>query len=218
MKATRAPSDTPDRRRDAERTRAEILAVATAEFADRGYDGARVDEIADRTRTTKRMIYYYFGGKKQLYVEALEQAYARIRAAEQQVNVDHLEPAAAIRRLAEVTFDHHEANPDFIRLVSIENIHRGEHIAQLPDLIDLNTPAVRLLTDLLRRGQEQGVFRTDVDAVDVHMTISAYCFFRVANQYTFGTIFGRDLLDPGRREHYRTMLGDLVVAHLTAVG
>jgi hypothetical protein len=200
MKATRAPSDTPDRRRDAERTRAEILAVATAEFADRGYDGARVDEIAE------------------LYVEALEQAYARIRAAEQQVNVDHLEPAAAIRRLAEVTFDHHEANPDFIRLVSIENIHRGEHIAQLPDLIDLNTPAVRLLTDLLRRGQEQGVFRTDVDAVDVHMTISAYCFFRVANQYTFGTIFGRDLLDPGRREHYRTMLGDLVVAHLTAVG
>ncbi|MET8150579.1 TetR/AcrR family transcriptional regulator [Actinoplanes sp. NPDC049668] len=218
MEATRAPSDNPERRRDAERTRAEILAVATAEFADRGYDGARVDEIADRTRTTKRMIYYYFGGKRQLYVEALEQAYARIRAAEQEVNVDHLEPAAAIRRLAEVTFDHHEANPDFIRLVSIENIHRGEHIARLPDLIDLNTPAVRLLTDLLRRGQEQGVFRTDVDAVDVHMTISAFCFFRVANQYTFGTIFGRDLLDPGRREHYRTMLGDMVVAHLTAVG
>ncbi|MEU4222505.1 TetR/AcrR family transcriptional regulator [Actinoplanes sp. NPDC026623] len=218
MKASRAPSEPSDRRRDAERTRAEILAVATAEFADRGYDGARVDEIADRTRTTKRMIYYYFGGKKQLYVEALEQAYARIRAAEQQVSVDHLEPAAAIRRLAEVTFDHHEANPDFIRLVSIENIHRGEHIARLPDLIDLNTPAVRLLTDLLRRGQEQGVFRTDVDAVDVHLTISAFCFFRVANQYTFGTIFGRDLLDPDRREHYRTMLGDMVVAHLTAVG
>lgn len=216
MKATRAPSEPSDRRRDAERTRAEILAVATAEFADRGYDGARVDEIADRTRTTKRMIYYYFGGKKQLYIEALEQAYARIRAAEQQVNVDHLEPPAAIRRLAEVTFDHHEANPDFIRLVSIENIHRGEHIAQLPDLIDLNTPAVLLLTDLLRRGQEQGVFRTDVDAVDVHMMISAFCFFRVANQYTFGTIFGRDLLDPDRREHYRTMLGDMVVAHLTA--
>ncbi|MEU7908772.1 TetR/AcrR family transcriptional regulator [Actinoplanes sp. NPDC049118] len=218
MNATRAPSDPSERRRDAERTRAEILAVATAEFADRGYDGARVDEIADRTRTTKRMIYYYFGGKRQLYVEALEQAYARIRAAEQEVNVDHLEPAAAIRRIAEVTFDHHEANPDFIRLVSIENIHRGEHIAQLPDLIDLNTPAVRLLTDLLRRGQEQGVFRTDVDAVDVHMAISAFCFFRVANQYTFGTIFGRDLLDPGLREHYRTMLGDMVVAHLTTVG
>jgi len=211
-----ADSHAGERRRDADRTRAEILAVATAEFAERGYDGARVDEIAAQTRTTKRMIYYYFGGKKQLYTTVLEQAYARIRAAELQVNVDHLEPVTAIRRLAEITFDHHEANPDFIRLVSIENIHRGEHIAQLPSLIDLNMPAVRRLGTLLERGQRQGVFRTDVDAVDVHMMISSYCVFRVANRHTFGTLFGRDLLDPDQRGHYRTMLGDMIVAHLTA--
>src|SRR5690242_13194593 len=59
---------TAERQRDADRTRTEILDVATAEFADRGYSGARVDEIAARTRTTKRMIYYYFGGKEQLYI------------------------------------------------------------------------------------------------------------------------------------------------------
>jgi AcrR family transcriptional regulator len=205
-----------ERRRDADRTRAEILTVATAEFSDRGYDGARVDEIAARTRTTKRMIYYYFGGKKQLYIAALEQAYARIRSAELEVNVDHLDPVTALRRLAEITFDHHEANPDFIRLVSIENIHRGEHIAQLPSLVDLNTPAVQRLGTLLERGQRQGVFRADVDAVDVHMMISSFCVFRVANRHTFGTIFGRDLLDPARRDHYRTMLGDMVVAYLTS--
>jgi len=204
------------RQRDADRTRAEILAVATAEFAERGYDGARVDEIAARTRTTKRMIYYYFGGKKQLYIEALEQAYARIRAAELQVNVDHLDPVAAVRRLAEITFDHHEANPDFIRLVSIENIHRGEHIAQLPRLVELNTTAVQRLGTLLERGRAQGVFHTGADAVDVHAMISSFCFFRVANQHTFGTIFGRNLVDPARREHYRRMLGDMVVAYLTS--
>jgi len=206
-----------ERRRDAERTRAEILAVATAEFADRGYDGARVDEIAARTSTTKRMIYYYFGGKRQLYVAALESAYARIREAEQQVNVDHLDPADAIRRIAEVTFDHHEANPDFIRLVSIENIHRAEHIARLPELVKINTPAVLLLDRILSRGRETGEFRSDVDAIDVHLMISAFCFFRVANQHTFGAIFERDLLDPARRDHYRTMLSDMVVAHLTTV-
>ena len=204
------------RQRDADRTRAEILAVATAEFAERGYDGARVDEIAARTRTTKRMIYYYFGGKKQLYIEALEQAYARIRAAELQVNVDHLDPVAAVRRLAEITFDHHEANPDFIRLVSIENIHRGEHIAQLPRLVELNTTAVQRLGTLLERGRAQGVFHAGADAVDVHAMISSFCFFRVANQHTFGTIFGRNLVDPARREHYRRMLGDMVVAYLTS--
>ena len=205
-----------ERRRDAERTRAEILAVATAEFADRGYDGARVDEIAAQTSTTKRMIYYYFGGKRQLYVAALEAAYGRIREAEQQVNVDHLEPADAIRRIAEVTFDHHEANPDFIRLVSIENIHRAEHIARLPELVNINTPAVLLLDRILERGRAAGEFRGDVDAVDVHLMISSFCFFRVANQHTFGTLFGRDLLDPARRDHYRGMLSDMVVAHLTS--
>jgi AcrR family transcriptional regulator len=216
MTAPQVAGKSAVQRRDADRTRAEILAVATAEFADRGYDGARVDEIAARTRTTKRMIYYYFGGKKQLYIAALEQAYARIRTAESQVNVDHLDPVTAVRRLAEITFDHHEANPDFIRLVSIENIHRAEHIAQLPSLVDLNMPAVRRLGTLLERGHRQGVFRGDVDAVDVHAMISSFCFFRVANQHTFGTLFSRDLLDPARRGHYRTMLGDMVIAYLTS--
>ena len=210
-----APEQASHRRRDPERTRNEILAVATEEFAAHGYSGARVDEIAARTRTTKRMIYYYFGGKKQLYVAVLAHAYARIRAAEQSLDVAHLDPATAIRRLAEVTFDHHEAHPDFIRLVSIENIHHGEHIAELPSLVDLNMPAIRLVDDVLARGRAQGIFRADVDAIDVHMLISAFCVFRVANRYTFGTLFGRDLLDPERRDHHRAMLGDLVVNHLT---
>jgi TetR/AcrR family transcriptional regulator len=217
MSAGVAPTATPERQRDAERTRAEILKVATAEFAERGYDGARVDEIGARTRTTKRMIYYYFGGKKQLYVAVLEHAYARIRAAEQAVNVDHLDPVMAIRRLAEVTFDHHEANPDFIRLVSIENIHHGEHVAEMASLVRVNTPAIGLLNEILTRGREQRLFRTDIDAIDVHMMISSFCVFRVANRYTFGAIFDRDLLDPALRERYRRMLGDMIVHHLTAI-
>jgi AcrR family transcriptional regulator len=212
MAVTAAPPT--ERRRDAERTRAEILEVATREFAERGYNGARVDEIAARTRTTKRMIYYYFGGKKQLYVAVLEQAYARIRTAEQAVNVDHLDPVAAIRRLAEITFDHHEAHPDFIRLVSIENVHHAEHIAELASLVDLNSTAIELIGRILARGRAQGLFRDDIDAVDVHMMISAFCFFRVANRNTFGALFGRDLLDPALRDHYRAMLGDLVVRSL----
>jgi AcrR family transcriptional regulator len=205
-----------ERHRDADRTRQEILEVATREFADQGYAGARVDEIAARTRTTKRMIYYYFGGKEQLFVEVLEQAYAAIRRAEQTIDVDHLEPTAAIRRLAELTFDHHEAHPDFIRLVSIENIHRAEHLAHSTVLSGLADPALDVLGAILRRGWAAGLFRDDVDALDVHQVISSFCVFRTANRHTFGAIFGRDLLDPARRDHQRRMLGDLVVAFLTA--
>ena len=201
----------PQRTRDAERTRRDILDVATSEFAERGYAGARVDEIAARTRTTKRMIYYYFGGKEQLFVAVLQRAYAEIRAAEQEIDVDHLDPVAAIRRLAELTFDHHESHPDFLRLVSIENIHRAEHIRAAEDFAGLNTPVLDLIERILARGRATGAFHREADAIDVHMVISSFCVFRIANRHTFGAIFGRDLTDPARREHYRGMLGDLVV-------
>jgi TetR/AcrR family transcriptional regulator len=209
------PATPPERQRDPERTRAEILEVATTEFAERGFSGARVDEIADRMRTTKRMIYYYFGSKERLYVAVLERAYAQLRDAEQTLDVEHLAPEAAIRELAELTFDHHEAHPDFLRLVAIENIHRARHIERSAVLASINTRAVDLIARILRRGQEQGVFRRGVDPLDVHMLISSFCVFRIANKHTFKAIFGRDLGERSRRPHYRTMLGDVVVAYLT---
>ena len=202
------------RQRDADRTQREILDVATREFADRGFAGARVDEIAAQTRTTKRMIYYYYGSKEALFVAALERAYAAIRAAEQTIEVDHLEPAAAIRRLAELTFDHQESHPEFIRLVTIENIHRAEHIVGRDDFAGQNTPAIELIEKILVRGRADGSFTRAVDAVDLHMMISAFCVFRVANRHTFGAIFDRDLTDPALRDRYRQMLGDMVVGYL----
>jgi AcrR family transcriptional regulator len=160
------------------------------------------------------MIYYYFGGKEQLYVAVLERAYATAREAERAVDVDHLDPRAAIRRLAELTFDHHESHPDFIRLVSIENIHRAEHMASSERLQNLNFPAIERIERILERGRADGSFRRDADPVDLHAMISAFCVFRVANRHTFGKLFGRDLLDPASRERLRRMLGDMVVDYL----
>ncbi|WP_199547042.1 TetR/AcrR family transcriptional regulator [Streptomyces sp. N35] len=215
--AAAQPTESPSRRtRDAARTRAEILDVATDEFARAGYTGARVDEIAARMRTTKRMIYYYFGSKEQLFTAVLERAYTVIRTQEQKLDVEHLDPVAAIRRLAELTFDHHEAHPDFIRLVSIENIHGAEHVAGSEHLRSLNSPAIEVIGRILETGRAEGVFRDDVDAIDVHAMISSFCFFRVANRHTFQALFDRDLTQPGRRKHYRAMLGDMVLGYLTA--
>lgn len=202
------------RQRDAERTRAEILDIAGREFAGRGYAGARVDEIAAKTRTTKRMIYYYFTTKENLFVEVLVRAYAVVRAAEEQVDVAGLSPTAALRRVAELTFDHHESHPDFIRLVTIENIHAARHLATSPELSRLANPALDVLTRILRNGHEAGEFRGDVDALDIHMLISSFCVFRTANQHTFNAIFGRDMLDADRREHYREMLADVVLRYV----
>ena len=205
-----------ERVRDAERTRAELLTVATQVFAEDGYSGARVDEIAERTRTTKRMIYYYFGGKEQLYLAVLEQAYTAVREIESTLPVDDVAPLDALRQLAELTYDHHRDHPDFIRLVSIENIHRGEFIRRIQSLPALSAPMISRLDTLLAAGRATGEVRPDVDAVDVHLVISSYCVFQVANQHTFSYLFGRDLTAPEHRDHLRAMIGDIVVGWVTA--
>ena len=200
----------PVRQRDAERTRAELLAVAARVFAEDGYSGARVDDIAEQTRTTKRMIYYYFGGKEQLYLAVLENAYLGIRQGRAVAPGRRPGPdRCAVRRLAELTYDHHVSHPEFIRLVSIENIHQGEFIKRLDSLRTTATPALGVLDEVLDRGRAAGEFRDDVDALDVHLVISAYCVFQVANRHTFGFLFGRDLGAPEHRDHLRSMIGDV---------
>jgi AcrR family transcriptional regulator len=162
------------------------------------------------------MLYYYFNNKEELYIAVLEQAYSTARDAERQLDVDHLDPVSAMRTLAELTFDHHESHQDFISLVAIENIHRGEFIAKSAALAELNAPALSVAEGILRRGYASGAFRRPATAIDVHMMISAFCFFRVSNRHTFGAIFGIDLLDPGRRDHYRQLVGDMIVSYLTS--
>lgn len=203
------------RKRDPEATRADLLRVATEVFAREGFSGARVDDIAAETRTTKRMIYYYFGSKEQLYLAVLESVYREIREAERSIAVPGLDPVEAVRRLAELTFDHHVQHEDFIRLVAIENTHRGEFIRQVKAIRDLGKPAVDLLDQILADGQASGVFRSDVQPLDVHMLISSYCVFQVANQHTFGYLFNQSLTDQANRARFRAMLGDIVVSWLS---
>ncbi|PWC54839.1 TetR family transcriptional regulator [Azospirillum sp. TSO22-1] len=203
------------RRNDPEGTKRDILAVATEEFATHGLSGARVDAIAERTRTTKRMIYYYFGSKEGLYIAVLEKAYGDIRAVEADLRLGDVSPEQAIRRLVEFTFDYEEAHPNFIRLVSIENIHHAEYIRQSETIRNLNVAVIDTIAGILRRGREAGVFRTEVEPVDLHMLISSFCFFRVSNRHTFGTIFRQDLGAPDLREKHRRMIGDAVVRYLT---
>jgi AcrR family transcriptional regulator len=189
-------ASTPTRTNDPARTMAEILAVATAEFAAKGLSGARIDEIAATTRTSKRMIYYYFGSKEGLYVMVLEEAYRRIREIEGQLDLEGLAPEAALRKLVAFTVEYQWNNPDFVRLVMNENIHRGEFLAQSKLIQGLNVPAIHAVQRIYERGVEQGVFRPGLDPVDLHMSISAMSFFNVSNRYTFALIFKRDFEDP----------------------
>jgi AcrR family transcriptional regulator len=177
------------RKNNPEATQANILEVATTEFADKGLAGARIDLIAEATRSSKRMIYYYFGSKEGLYIAVLEQAYRNIREIESSLHLDELEPLPALRSLVAHTVQYQLAHPEFIRLVMNENMHRGEYLEQSKKIQKLNVPAIDGLRKVYERGVKAKVFRKGVDPIDLHMSISALSVFNVANRYTFSLIF-----------------------------
>ncbi len=201
----------PTRTNDPARTMAGILEVATAEFAEKGLSGARIDEIAAATQTSKRMIYYYFGSKEGLYLAVLEESYRRMRHIEAQLKLDDLPPEDALRRLVEFTFDHHWGNPAYIRLVMNENMARGSYLAQSKIIQELNVPAIGAIEKLYARGVEGGVFRPGLDPIDIHASISALTFFNVSNQHTFGLIFKHDTAAEAARTRRRDSIVEMVV-------
>jgi len=214
-KKSRKKSELP-RVKDADATRQDILNEALREFSQSGLSGARVDRIADKTRTSKRMIYYYFKSKKGLYLAVLKESYRRIRELEMGFHLEDLPPMVALRKLVEVTVDYQAAHSDFIRVIMTENIHKGEHIRELPDLKPVNKLVIELIERLCKRGVDEGVFRGDFDPVDLHMNISALSFFNVSNQYTFGYIFDRDFTDKKVHEARRNEIVETIARYVRA--
>jgi AcrR family transcriptional regulator len=182
-----------DRYSEAEDARFNILEVAAQEFADKGLAGARVDEIAEKINSSKRMIYYYFGGKEQLYRAVLEQAYAKIRTRESAANYATMNAEEALRQYVGHTFDYHAEHPEFVRLVMNENIHYGAHIGAVPGIKERNHSVIATLQDIIDKGVKERRFRKGVDPVELHMLVSALCFYNVSNRYTFAANFGVDM-------------------------
>ena len=182
------------RRRDADATRMRILTAAKKEFARLGLGGARVDAIADRAKANKRMIYHYFGNKEDLFGAVIEDAYLDIRTAERKLGLDAMEPEDAIDALVEFTWKYYLKNPGFLRLVNSENLHKARHIKKLDRVRDAFPPFVDMVQSILDRGVAKGVFRPDVDAVQLNMTMAAISYYYLTNRYTGSFIYQRDMM------------------------
>ena len=172
-----------------EDTKQSILRAAIIEFGEHGFTGARVDAIAERAGTNKRMIYYYFKDKEGVYLASLEASYKKIRDLEMNLELDCLDPETAMKRLISINFDHHVANEHYIRLVMSENINRGRTLCKSNQIEKLNRPALAILGEIYEQGIKKGVFRSGLDPLEIHASISALTFYNVSNQYTFGLIF-----------------------------
>ncbi|MBI4921928.1 MAG: TetR family transcriptional regulator [Devosia nanyangense] len=201
----------PVRVQDPEGVRQNIIEIASEEFALNGLAGARIDEIAARTRSSKRMIYYYFGDKEGLYLRALEDAYRLVREGESKLDVDGLGPLEALRALVEFTFEHHSKHENFIRMVMIENVHHGKYLEKSGVVRDLNVTAIGTIETVYARGVAERIFRKGLDPLELHWQISALCFFNVSNRATFSKIFGRDMGSAKAQASLKKRVVDMVI-------
>lgn len=192
------------RRRDADATRARILAAATREFAQRGLAGARGDRIARAARSSERMVYYYYGSKEGLFRAVLEASYIALREAEHSLRIDDLPPPTALDEFCRFVWRYYLEHPEFIGLLNTENLYRARHLRRSRRLRELVSPVVGLLERLLERGAREGVFRAGIDAVELYVSIAALGYFYLSNSHTLSAVLGRELLAPEHLDaHWR---------------
>jgi AcrR family transcriptional regulator len=197
-----------------EANRGHILDAAIEEFAARGFKGASMDAIAARTRTTRALINYYFGGKEKVYLKVLEHVYGEIRQAEDRLDLDHLSPVDAIRRIVEFTYNYYLEHEGFVRLVVAENQAGGRRLRKSRTMRSLNRSIIDTLRRVLERGQRDGAFRSDIDVVEIHKAIAALGMFNVTNQHTFSVIFQREMGTKGDVAARRATVTDLILRYV----
>ncbi len=211
---TKSTSATPPISRNADRTRTAIIDAAMDEFAAYGLGGARVDRIAERSGSNKRLIYYYFGNKDALFLAALEKAYADIRKAEQALHLDEDDPVEAIRKLVAFTWNYYIENPAFLTLLNTENLHRAEHLKQSTRILEMNSPLIQMLDTIVERGRRTGLFRDGVDPIQLYISIASLSYFYLSNHYTLSVIFERDLRTPKAEAQRLSHMTELVLGYL----
>ncbi|MDO8979076.1 MAG: TetR/AcrR family transcriptional regulator [Afipia sp.] len=204
------------RKRDSALTKESILQAATFEFCRNGLGGARVDAIAARAKANMRLLYHYFGDKNGLYLAALEHVYTEIRAAEQQLNLDSLDPATALQELIDFTFAFFQNHQDYIAMINTENLQRGKYLRKSRKIATLTMPLVSNIENILRRGAAAGIFRGGIDPIQLYVTITAFSYFHVSNRHTLSLMFDKDLSDPQWLADRRMHTHDVIATWLMA--
>lgn len=207
-------SDTGRITRDPDQTRARILEAARKEFAQHGLGGARVDRIALESGANKRMLYYYFGSKDDLFLAVLEATYEHIRGEERALRLDELDPVEAIRQLVGFTWRYYLRHPEFLTLLNSENLHQARHLKRSRKVRSIHSPFVQMIAEVLERGRASGVFRGGVDPVQLYISIAGLSYFYLGNRHTLSTIFGRDLIQPKAQAERLSHMNELILGYL----
>jgi AcrR family transcriptional regulator len=198
----------------AEKTRDRILRIAIAEFAEKGYSGARVDVICRLSRANPRMIYHYFGGKDGLYVTVLEQVLGELRTEELKLDVANVAPVDGMMQLFDFTYEHFGNHPQLIHLLSGENLLKARFLGRSAKTPIVASPLIKLIDELLRRGEKKGDFRRGIDPLQLYVMMVGFAYFHRSNAYTLSVIFRSDLLAPAWQFAHKRYANEMILRFL----
>jgi TetR/AcrR family transcriptional regulator len=195
-------------------SRDRILQTALQEFANKGIDGARVDEISRVSGVNKNMIYHYFQSKEKLFTAVLENVYENVRLRQQDLSLRDLSPVPALCRLIEHTADTWIEVPEFNRLLASENLHHAKHVRRSKKIQSMYSPLIATLKDILDRGAKDGVFRDGIDPVDLYISVTSLSAHYVAHHFTFDAIFKTDLMSPKKIAQRKSSICMMILRYL----
>lgn len=185
------------RGKPAKTTRDTILQAAEKVFSRDGFAGARIEQISKAAKCYDSLIYYYFGSKEKLFAQVLENAYRKMIEAEQQLQLDPEDPVASLKVISQFPWRYYLANPELIILLGTENLHKAKHLTKSGGASQFFSPAIAVLDGVIQSGVKKGLFRADIDTVEIYMAIMALGYFYVSNRYTLSAFLGKNLMDAG---------------------
>ena len=207
-------STKPRKRRTAALSRQQIVKAAIAEFALKGFDGARVDEIARRSGTNKTLLYHHVGNKDRLFTAALEATYQTIRERQRDFVMRQMEPETGIRELVRLLMSIWVEHPEYGKLLASENFHGGKHVRRSKLIGEMYQQLVEALNKLVQRGVAAGVFRPNLDPIDLYISASSLSAYYVAHQHTLNAIFHIDVMNPRRLAQREAHIADMILRYV----
>ncbi len=199
---------------NAQSLKEKLLLCAVNEFAEYGYEGARVDNIVKAADCSKQTVYHHFGNKENLFIEVLEYTWNDIRQKEKALDVSGLSPAQAIEKIIDFTWDYYIANPWFLNIVHSENQSKGVHYAKSKRLPEINYSHLELMASLLEKGKALNIFRQDIDPLQVNINIAALGGYYLINQHTLGLVYHISMVSPQALEARRKVIKETIMSWL----
>jgi TetR/AcrR family transcriptional regulator len=184
--------------RDPEATKDRLLRTALRLFVEKGYDLARVDEIAAQAQVNKRMLYAYFTDKEGLYLAILESSFGRMLECLEEASRLESDPRSDTERMIRAYFQFLADNPAFVRLVAWESLRYGRHAGRV--LARTSRASLEKLFAVLQRGVDQGVFRPDLDVRLLASSVYTLCLSHFSQREFLTILSEKDSASPEARD------------------